>query len=191
MVAGAASSGFEWLYALRVIAAAGVLWHYRTTYRKFDWHIAWPGGGVGGRGFPDLDCAGAAERLAAQQHSCATRCCISLAPLGVDCGANIGGVVTVPIAEELAFRGFLLRRLISPQFESVSCRTLAWAPVLISSLGFGLLHGERWLPGTIAGVVFAFAMTRRGKISDAITAHAVTNALLAVYVLSTGNWQLW
>ena len=102
-----------------------------------------------------------------------------------------GAVVTVPIAEELAFRGFLLRRLVSADFESVAWRTFAWAPFLISSVGFGLLHGDRWLAGTVAGMIYAFAMMRRGRIGEAAAAHAVTNALLAIYVLVTGNWQLW
>ena len=32
----------------------------------------------------------------------------------------LGSVVTVPIAEELAFRGYLLRRLISANFDDLS-----------------------------------------------------------------------
>jgi membrane protease YdiL (CAAX protease family) len=31
----------------------------------------------------------------------------------------LGAVVTVPLAEELAFRGFLMRRMVSRDFESV------------------------------------------------------------------------
>ena len=102
-----------------------------------------------------------------------------------------GAVLTVPIAEELAFRGFLLRRLASPDFESVSWRVFSWTPFLISSAAFGLLHGDRWLAGTIAGAIFALAQQRRGRIGEAIAAHAVANALVAAWVLQTGSWQLW
>ncbi len=35
----------------------------------------------------------------------------------------------------------------------------------------------------MAGVAYAWAMLRRGKIGDAVIAHATTNALLAAYVL--------
>ena len=59
--------------------------------------------------------------------------------------------VIVPIAEELAFRGFLLRRLTSSVFETVSWRTFEWAPFILSSLAFGVLHGNRWIAGTLAG----------------------------------------
>jgi hypothetical protein len=34
-------------------------------------------------------------------------------------------------------------------------------------------------------------MRRRGDLGDAVLAHATTNALLAAYVLATGNWALW
>jgi hypothetical protein len=35
------------------------------------------------------------------------------------------------------------------------------------------------------------AARRRGQLCDAVLAHAVTNALLAVTVLATGRWTLW
>jgi len=34
-------------------------------------------------------------------------------------------------------------------------------------------------------------MYRRGKVADAVIAHAVTNALIAADVLILGNWGLW
>jgi CAAX prenyl protease-like protein len=100
-------------------------------------------------------------------------------------------VVTVPIAEELAYRGFLMRRLASRDFESVAWRNFDWVPFLISSVAFGVLHGERWLGGTIAGLLYGFALIRRGRIGEAVVAHATTNGLLAAWVLLTGNWQMW
>jgi membrane protease YdiL (CAAX protease family) len=62
---------------------------------------------------------------------------------------------------------------------------------LLSSVVFGALHGERWLAGTIAGVIYATAMLRRRSIGDAVAAHATTNALIAGLVLIGGHWQLW
>ena len=97
----------------------------------------------------------------------------------------------MPVAEELAFRGFLIRRLLSPYFESLSPREYSVAAVLISSLLFGLLHGERWLAGTFAGLFYAVAFLRRGRIGDAVVAHATTNSLLAAWVLANGKWHLW
>jgi CAAX prenyl protease-like protein len=102
----------------------------------------------------------------------------------------LGSIVAVPIAEELAFRGFLLRKLVDDDFEAVPLGRFTWYSLLISSVLFGLLHG-RWLAGSLAGGLFALALYRRGRMMDAIVAHATTNLLITVYVLSTGNWASW
>ena len=192
MIARAASSGFEWLYPLRFIAAAGVLWFYRRKYAALDWRFGWMAAATGALVFAmwiGLDWArgggvdtGIARGLA---HLPAP------ARAGWLTFRTLAAVVTVPIAEELAFRGFLMRRLVSADFESVDWRGWAFVPVLISSVAFGVLHGDRWLAGTIAGVLYAAALHGRGRIGDAVAAHAVTNALLAAWVLMSGNWSLW
>jgi exosortase E/protease (VPEID-CTERM system) len=191
MLAGAASNGFEWLYAFRVLAAGAALWYFRDTYRAMDWRVGWPAVALGGLVFliwiglePLAGSAPTGEPQALVHVS-------ALARMAWIAFRILGAVITVPIAEELAFRGFLMRRLISADFESVSWRLFAWAPFLISSLGFGLLHGGRWLAGTLAGMIYAWAMLRRGRIGEAVAAHALTNALLAIYVLVSGHWQLW
>jgi CAAX prenyl protease-like protein len=104
---------------------------------------------------------------------------------------TLAAVITVPIAEELAFRGFLIRRLISENFDSLDPRRYTYAAVLLSSVAFGLMHGERWVAGTVAGILYAIALLRRGRIGDAIVAHAITNAGLAAWVLLRGDWGLW
>jgi CAAX prenyl protease-like protein len=104
---------------------------------------------------------------------------------------TLGAVITVPIAEELAFRGFLIRRVISRDFELLSPRSFTFLSVLVSSVAFGLLHGDRWLAGIVAGLLYAVAFLRRGRIGDAVAAHATTNALLAGWVLIRGDWYMW
>jgi len=101
---------------------------------------------------------------------------------------TLGAVVTVPIAEELALRAFLIRRLIAADFESVDTRRYTYVAVIVSSIVFGLMPGDRWLSGTAAGVLSAIAFLRRGGIGDAVVAHSTTNALLASHVLVSGNW---
>jgi CAAX prenyl protease-like protein len=101
-----------------------------------------------------------------------------------------GSVVTVPLAEELAFRGYVSRRLIAADFERVPFGRLTWFSFLVSSVLFGAFH-DRWLAGTMAGMLYALILARRGRFSDAVLAHATTNALIAIYVLVTGEWSLW
>jgi exosortase E/protease (VPEID-CTERM system) len=192
MISRAASSGFEWLYPLRFLAALVVLWAFRSKYRELDWRFG---------GFSVV--AGCAVfglwlglDLAAGAHSSNV---IAAGLASLPGPARVGwlvlrsaaAIITVPIAEELAFRGFLIRRLISGAFEELSPRRYTYAGILISSVAFGLLHGERWLAGTLAGLVYAAAYLRRGRIGDAVAAHATTNALLAAWVLLGGKWELW
>jgi exosortase E/protease (VPEID-CTERM system) len=105
-------------------------------------------------------------------------------------GRVLGAVLVAPIVEELAFRGFLLRRLIASDFTKVPFDQWQWRAVLISSLGFAALH-QQWIGGFVAGIFYAYAQKRRGLLSDAIVAHAVTNALIAIQVLWAGHWSLW
>ena len=56
---------------------------------------------------------------------------------------------------------------------------------VISSVAFGVLHG-RWLAGILAGMLYALAQYRRGEISDAIVAHAVTQRPAGG--LCSGSW---
>ena len=99
--------------------------------------------------------------------------------------------VTVPLAAELAFRGFLPRRLIQPDFENLPVGIFTWSSFLISSALFGAFHGGLWVAGTIAGMSFALALYRRGALGDAVQAHATTNGLIAVYAFATGRWSVW
>jgi len=98
----------------------------------------------------------------------------------------LGFSTVVPLAEELAFRGYLLRVLQNRHFEHVSYRSAPWWAIAISSLVFGALH-ERWLAGTLAGLVYALIQIRGGRLRDAVLAHASTNATLAVFALALQN----
>lgn len=103
----------------------------------------------------------------------------------------VGAVVTVPVAEELAFRGYLLRRLISADFAAVDPRRFTLLSFVVSSILFGVLHGQRWVAGIAAGMLYAWAFQRRARIGDAAAVHGITNGLLALWVLFTGNWTYW
>ena len=102
----------------------------------------------------------------------------------------LGSVITVPMAAELAFRGYLLRRLLSASFDQPSTLRFTGLSFVVSSVLFGALHG-RWLAGTVAGMCYAWAMSRRGRLADAILAHVITNALIVADVLILGKWGLW
>lgn len=189
MIARALSSGFETLYVLRPLAAGIAIVLYWPRLRRLRWSFSWRGPLVGAAIFvlwvgighllttpvgmsPALIALPAAERIAW---------------LVVRIGAAI---VTVPIAEELAFRGYLLRRIESADFEAVRFGRIGATALIFSAVAFGLEHGALWLPGVIAGLAYAAVVMRTERFGEAVAAHATTNALLAVYVLTLGQWQL-
>jgi len=192
MISRAASGGFEWLYPLRLIAVAAVLWFLRPNYAGLDWRFGSLSLILGGVVFAIWLALG---RFLVTHTDNGIASGLSLWPASARIAwlvcRTAAAVTTVPVAEELAFRGFLIRRLISGDFESISPRKYTYFSVLLSSIAFGLLHGSYWLPGTMAGVFYAVAFLRRGRIGDAVVAHATTNALLAAWVLWSGNWSLW
>jgi CAAX prenyl protease-like protein len=103
----------------------------------------------------------------------------------------VGYVVIAPLAEELAFRGFLTRRIVQSDFQNVPLGMFSWSSFLISSALFGAFHGGMWLAGTLAGMSFALALYHRRALGDAVQAHAITNSLIALYAFATGHWSVW
>jgi exosortase E/protease (VPEID-CTERM system) len=190
MIARSASGAFEWLYPLRIVATLGALWFYRNSYKQLDWNwsILAPAAAVA-----VFLLWIAADRISGAPSS------LPAALAGASAGVRIGwimlrvagAVFTVPLAEELAFRGYLLRRFTRTDFESVPFRETSWLAVAGSSALFGWMHGGRWIVAAAAGLVYALLVKRTGRIGDAVVAHALTNALLAAFVLSFGQWQLW
>jgi CAAX prenyl protease-like protein len=103
----------------------------------------------------------------------------------------VGSVVTVPVAEELGYRGFLMRRLQGPPFDSIRFGKIGVWALMLSAIAFGLGHGSWWLPGTAAGLAYGLVVMRTGRIGEGIAAHATTNGLIAAWVLLLQQWQLW
>jgi exosortase E/protease (VPEID-CTERM system) len=192
MITGAFSSGFDLFYPLRVLAAGAALWYFRRDHATLRWNWSWMPVAIGTGTF--------ILWMALEPASTGTAAETALAS-GLDrlgsfwgtgwvCFRIVGSVVTVPLAEELAFRGYLTRRLIAAEFQEVPLGRFTWLSFVVSSALFGTLHG-RWLAGMLAGMLYAFALYRRGELADAVVAHATTNALIGVFVLTTGSWSLW
>jgi CAAX prenyl protease-like protein len=101
-------------------------------------------------------------------------------------------VVAVPILEELFWRGWLMRWIIDPQnFEKVPLGTYAPAAFWLTAILFASEHGSFWDVGLAAGIVYNWWMIRTRNLWDCILAHAVTNGLLAAWVIGAGQWQYW
>ena len=172
---------------------SAALAYFRRAYTGLRWSWSWPAFASGCAGVRPLGGGGADRppraRWAAACHRRGRPCRAAWAAVWL-IGRVVGSVVVVPLAEELAFRGYLVRRLIAADFEAVPPGRLTWPSLLISSPLFGALHG-RWLAGMAAGAVYALAQWRRGELGDAVLAHGTTNGLLTAYALATGDWSSW
>lgn len=190
-VAGLFTFTFDVLYPLQIVGAGLVLWAYRGTYGKLFSRPDVETLGYGLLGY--LIWIAIAPVTGPDPSSPAARTLASAPMLGALVWIAFrvaGSSLVVPFAEELAFRGYLLRRLTATEFDRASLTRLAWMPLAVSSLVFGAMH-EHWVAATLVGVVYACAQARRGRVGDAIWAHGTSNALIAVDVLALGNWHHW
>lgn len=186
------SHGFDLAYPVRLIVTAGAIWWYRDRLGAILWGFSWPAAAVGVLMF--LVWIAFAARANSPESNAAFAASlkgISLLAASVWLFSRLAGaVVLTPVVEELAFRGYLLRRLSNPDFEKVTYRGITLTAFIVSSILFGILH-EHWRAGIFAGMIFAAAACYRGKLSDAVCVHSTTNAMLALYVIATGSWSLW
>ena len=102
----------------------------------------------------------------------------------------IGASIVVPVMEELFWRSFALRYAIRTDFKSLPLGQFSWFSFIFVSLVFGFEH-HRWLVGIIAGLVYAGILYRSRNLFIPISSHAITNFVLAIYVLWTQNWSFW
>ncbi len=195
LVSKAAAENFEWLYPLRFIAAIAALWICRTEYRKLNWSfgllgtmagivvgaiwIAWHYALVGWAVPSALPLRSGLAGLSSSRRTVWIVFRV------------LAACLTVPVAEELAFRGFLARRFMSGDVDGVPFSRLSTSAILLSSLAFGLMHGNMWAVGAIAGLIFAMTARMSGRLGESVAAHAIANAVIASFVLVRGDYSLW
>jgi hypothetical protein len=101
-----------------------------------------------------------------------------------------GLVLVVPLIEEFFLRGFLMRFVVAEKWWQVPIGQVNTAAIVAGTLVPMLMH-----PGELVAALVWFSavtwwMVRTGRIWDCVLAHAVTNLVLGIYVVSTGAWEL-
>ncbi len=190
-VTGTFTAGFDWFYGVRIAVVLTVLWAYRDTYRTLDWRCSWQAAAIGAATFGMwilLFPASLRDASVWPQALSASDPAAAAAWLAV---RTLGYVLVIPVVEELAFRVYAARRLTRAEIDEVPVGSFSLWSFAVSSLLFGALHPGLWMQGTLAGMAFAAALSRRRRFGDAVLAHATTNGLLALYVFVTGQWSLW
>jgi CAAX prenyl protease-like protein len=104
---------------------------------------------------------------------------------------TLRAALIVPVVEELFWRAWLMRWLISPDFQKVRLGAYTAFSFWTVAILFASEHGSYWDLGLVAGVIYNWWMVRTGSLGDLILAHAVTNACLSAYVILAGKWEYW
>ena len=188
MISRAGSGRFEIWYALRLFAGGAALAVYGPRLRDLDWRFSWraPAAGVAVFGL----WLGASRFLLPAQAIPASLAAMPVAARACWLAGYVATAIAVlPLAEELAYRGYLLRRLAAAEFESVSFGAVGWLPLLVTALAGGILAGPLWLPGIGAGIIYGALVIRTRRLGEAVAAHAIANALLCAAVIFWRQWQ--
>lgn len=184
-----------WFYAIKTVAVAWMLWEARTFAPEMRWKISseavlvgvlifavW----VGLDGYyPRLTKLGEPSNPHQQfgENSPAALFFI-LAHLA-------GSTIVVPPAEELFYRSFLYRYFVKIDFQAMPLGQFHPLSFAVTSILFGLMHPDRWVAGIICGLGYQWLAVRNNRLGDAITAHAITNFLLGVWVVYRQAWSFW
>lgn len=101
-------------------------------------------------------------------------------------------VIVVPLVEEIFWRGFLLRYFINEKFDTVPFGAFSWLSFGAVTVGFMLVHSTAdWPAAAITGALYNWVAYRTRSLSSCVLAHAITNLLLGVWIMTTKQWGFW
>jgi len=103
-------------------------------------------------------------------------------------------VIVVPLAEEIFWRGFLMRFLVGldGDYWKVPFGTFHWRSLTIVTALFVSAHASvDYFGATVFGLLMYWLAVKSRSLAACIIMHAVANLLLGVYVLSTEQWGYW
>jgi hypothetical protein len=207
-----------WIYFGKTVVGAGLLVLIFQHVQELEWRFTWEAFvvGVGVFAFwvgldgyyPSLDQLNARYLCPMLQKLGLTQSCTAETVLREPWNPNlafgtgsalsiffiitriVGSTVVVPVLEEMFYRSFLYRFIAQKEFLSVPLGKFLPVPFLLTSLLFGLAHHE-WLAGILCGFAYQGLVIWKGRLGDAITAHAITNFLLGLWIVWKGAWQFW
>ncbi len=184
-----------WLYGLKVFVGAWLVWEMRPFVVEMRWAISWEAIVIGIAVFviwvglnpyyPMIHLLfkdtpesiwNPFERFGGSSALAWTLICIRIA----------GMTFVVPPLEEVFYRSFLYRYFVRINFLEMPLKRFHPTSFIVTSAIFGFLHPE-WLAGVLCGMAYQWLVIRKGRLGDAMTAHAITNFLLGVYVVWKGG----
>jgi CAAX protease family protein len=101
-----------------------------------------------------------------------------------------GLVLVVPLIEEFFLRGFLMRFFIARDWWEVPIGTLTRTSLLVGLAYPVLTHPAELFAAVLWFSLVTWLMVRTKNLWDCVVAHAVTNLLLGIYVVTWNQWHL-
>ena len=101
-----------------------------------------------------------------------------------------GLAVVIAVAEELFLRGFVMRFVMQANWWEVPFGRVSATAVLAGTVVPMLMHPAELLAAAVWFSLVTWLMVRTKNLWDCVAAHAVTNLLLGIYVVFSGQWHL-
>jgi uncharacterized protein len=183
-----------WIYALKTIIGAWLIWQVRPCVPEMRWNFSWEAiaagifvfvAWVGLDGFYPM-----LSQRSEAFNPIRTYGAGSILAVAFVGARLIGSSLVVPMLEEIFYRSFLYRYLIQSDFSQIRLGHFSWKAFLMTGIIFGIGHYE-WLPGILCAFVYQGLVCRKARLGDAITAHAITNFLLGLWVIFRPAYQFW
>jgi uncharacterized protein len=183
-----------WIYALKTLIGAWMLWQVRSSVREMRWSFSWEAvtigvavllAWVGLEGHYPLLSARTETFNPIRTYGAGSALASTFIAIRL-----LGSSLVVPPLEEVFYRSFLYRYLIQANFLRIPLGHFALRAFLIAGLAFGISHYE-WLPSILCAFAYQALVCRKDRLGDAITAHAITNFLLALYVIFRPAYYFW
>jgi CAAX prenyl protease-like protein len=101
-----------------------------------------------------------------------------------------GLALLVPVIEEAFLRAFLMRFVMHDNWTEIPFGVVNRTAVAVGILVPVVYHPEH-LAALVWFSLVTWLMVRTKNFWDCVAAHAVTNLLLGIYVVTQGQWWLW
>ena len=102
-----------------------------------------------------------------------------------------GFAIVVPIIEEFFLRGFVMRFVIDLDWWKVPFGTLTPIAIAAGTLLPVSSHPAEMLAAAVWFTSVTWLMFKTRNIWDCVVAHCVTNLLLGIYIVASGDWYFW
>lgn len=200
-----------WLYLAKTIAAGWLLWAWRDRIKEMRWAVSWEAVVVGlliaalwigsDGHIPTIgEIWDWGARWIAGKEPAPRVEEVPWNPLAFF-GENpalawffvgvriLGRSIVVPAMEEVFYRSFVYRYVMNPQFSEVAIGVWHSVAFVVTAFLFGLSHPGQWLAAIICAMAYQALVIRKKRLGDAMTAHAITNLVISVYAVTTGQWH--